>query len=132
MKKFFLLFTLALAMFGLNAQDLNEILDNHFEVIGQENVNKIKQITIYGTSVQMGTETPFTVVLKRPNKIRVDVKIQGMNIIQAYDGEKAWSVMPFNGSNDPVEVFGAQLDGMRVQSDMDGALYNWKEKRLRS
>ena len=47
------------------AQDLQEILDNYFETIGQENLLKIKSMHATGKAMQMGMEFPFQMINKR-------------------------------------------------------------------
>ena len=52
----------------VQGQDLSEILDQHFSVVGQEKLVKIKTFTIYGNIVQMGTEFSFVQKVKKPDK----------------------------------------------------------------
>jgi len=47
---------------------------------------------------------------------------------QAYDGETAWIINPFMGSDNAVEITGPEGDGLRESADMDGLLWNYKEK----
>ena len=110
------------------AQDLDEILDNHFETIGQKNLKNVKTIQATGKAVMMGMESPFKMISKRPNKIQVTVEFQGAKIIQAYDGETAWMINPMMGSADPIDVTGPEADGLIESGDMDGQLWKYKEK----
>jgi outer membrane lipoprotein-sorting protein len=110
------------------AQDLDKILDNHFETIGQKELLDVKTIQATGKAVMMGMESPFQMAAKRPNKVRITIEFQGAQIIQAYDGETAWMINPMMGSADPMDVTGPEADGMIESSDMDGQLWNYKEK----
>jgi outer membrane lipoprotein-sorting protein len=121
-------FIFAFTIFGLQAQDLQEVLDSYFETIGQEKLIEHTSMTAKGKSIQQGMETDFVVYQKRPDSFRLEVDIQGAQMIQAFDGEKGWMVAPWTGSLDPVEISGWQLDAMARQSDFDGMLYNYKEK----
>jgi outer membrane lipoprotein-sorting protein len=67
-------------------------------------------------------------VSKRPNKILVTVEFQGAKIIQAYDGETAWMINPMMGSAEPMDVTGPEADGLIESGDLDGQLWNYKEK----
>ena len=81
-----------------SAQDLDKILDKHFETIGQKKLLKVKTMQATGKAVMMGMDSPFKMISKRPNKIQVTVEFQGAKIIQAYDGETAWMINPLMGS----------------------------------
>jgi outer membrane lipoprotein-sorting protein len=119
---------LAISTWGLQAQDLQEVLDNYFETIGQKNYLKHETMMAKGKSIQQGMETDFTIYQKRPDKFRLEVDIQGATMLQAFDGEKGWYTAPWTGSTDPVELAGFQLESMKRQADFDGMLYNYEEK----
>ncbi|MCD4698479.1 MAG: hypothetical protein K8S16_19810 [Bacteroidales bacterium] len=123
-----LLFILMASVFGMQAQDLNEILDTYFETIGQEEAMKHNSTLSTGKSVMQGMELPFTIMFKRPDKMRLEIDIQGAKIIQAYNGETGWYVNPMAGTTDAIEMSGIQLQEMERQADFDGMLYNYKEK----
>jgi outer membrane lipoprotein-sorting protein len=123
--------TLVMAVFAFatsTAQDLQELLDNYFETIGQENLDKVKSIHATGKVLQMGMELPFEMIIKRPNKMKMIIEVQGSQVIQAYDGKTAWAINPMSGSSEPVDVTGPQADALIENADMDGQLWNWKEK----
>jgi outer membrane lipoprotein-sorting protein len=115
-------------LLSLSAQDLQEILDNHFETIGQKNLLKVKTLTATGKASQMGMEFPFTMMNKRPDKLKIIIDIQGSQIIQACDGENVWAINPMSGSSEPIDVTGPDADGLKESADMDGQLWKWKEK----
>lgn len=130
MKKLFsVLFALSI-VFSLNlqAQDLEEILENHFDVVGQDKLLKINTIKTIGNVVQGGMELPFTMYMSRPMKFRMEISIQGQQIIQAFDGESGWLINPMAGTLDPQDMGPDELKQMKEQADMDGELYNYKEK----
>lgn len=123
--------TIALAFSAIaftTAQDVDDILKNHFKTIGQENLLDVKSMEASGTALQMGMEFPFTMMNKRPDKLRLSFEVQGSEFIQAYDGESAWAVNPMSGSSDPVDVTGPDADGLKESADMDGQLWNYKDK----
>jgi outer membrane lipoprotein-sorting protein len=65
---------------------------------------------------------------KRPNLVRQEIEIAGQKIVNAFDGTTAWSVNPFAGPGQPVAISGAQADEIKMQSDFDSPLVNYKEK----
>lgn len=131
MKKLILL-ALGLILAGsvLYGQGLDEVLQQYFETIGQDKLSTVQSMTMTGKSVQMGMETPFTTITKRPDKFRLEVDIQGQKMIQAFDGEKGWLIAPWTGTSDPQEIPAEQVKFMKWQAEIDGFLYNYREKGL--
>jgi outer membrane lipoprotein-sorting protein len=117
----------AFMVIPLAGQDLDEILENHFETIGQEKLNDIETMVIEGKMMQMNMEFPFKQVIKRPNMFKLEAEVQGQSFVQAYDGENGWMIAPWMGPN-PVDLTGEQLEQALEQADIDGDLYNYKEK----
>lgn len=130
MKKVFSLFFILLFAISLNlqAQDLDEILENYYEVTGIEKVSEIETMVSSGKVVQMGMEFPMKLYQKRPGKVRMEAEIQGTKMVQAFDGETGWSVLPWTGSTEPQDMSEDQLKAMKQMGDMEGDLYNWKDK----
>jgi len=125
---FFLLVSFCL-IFKVNyAQTLDEILAEHFNVTGQENLLKSNTFTTKGKIIQGGLEIPFTSFHKRPMYFRSEAVFQGMQIVSAFDGSSGWSINPFTGATDPQPMTQEQLDRMTIQADFDGMLYNYEEK----
>jgi outer membrane lipoprotein-sorting protein len=117
-----------LAIATSTAQNVQELLDTYFETIGQENLLKVKSIHATGKALQMGMEFPFEMINKRPDRLKMVFEVQGSQIIQAYDGETVWTINPMGGSSEPVDVTGPQAESLIESADMDGQLWNWKEK----
>ena len=111
------------------SQTLDEILESHFEVIGQEKLNKIDTRIMKAKMVMaaMGIELPMTMISKRPNKFYMEYEMQGQKIVTAFDGEDGWMINPMVGP-DPQDLAGDQLTESMEQADIDGDLYNWEEK----
>lgn len=128
-----ILSTLILLLTGLftlsSAQTVDEILEKHFKAIGQEKISAVKTYLIKAKVNQMGMELPMEMKMKRPNKFRLEVDIQGQKMIQAFDGEKGWMIMPMMGP-DVQDLSGEQLKQAMEQTNLDGELYNYKDKGL--
>jgi hypothetical protein len=111
------------------AEDLQQILDSHFEAIGGlEKIRSIESARVVGKMQMQGMEAPLTVVMKRPGKARVEFSIQGMTGVQATDGTTYWQVMPFLGKTEAEPMSGEEANDLKEQADMDGPLVDWKEK----
>lgn len=131
MKKIYLLLVSAMLFLAvannLQAQNLQEVLDKHFEAVGQEELLEKETYTIQASIEQMGMEIPMTMKLKRPDKFRMEMEIQGQKMVQAYNGEKGWMIAPWM-SSEPQDLSGAELSQAMDQANFDGELYNYKEK----
>lgn len=109
------------------AQNLDEVLDKHFKAVGQEKLLKEQTFSVKATIQQMGMELPMVMKMKRPGKFRVEMEMQGQKMIQAYDGEKGWMIAPWM-SSEPQDLSGPELDQAMDQANIDGELYNYKDK----
>jgi outer membrane lipoprotein-sorting protein len=128
-KSIFLSIVMAMAAITFtSAQDLDKILDNHFKAIGQKKLAKIETIKATGKAEAMGMEMGFTMNQKRPGKIKIIVNVQGAEMIQAFDGETAWTLNPMMGSTTPVVLTGLEADGLKESADMDGQLWKYEDK----
>ena len=120
---FFILFTGSLV-----AQDLEEILSNHFETIGQDKVLKVKTLIMRGKILQGGMELPIVLQMKRPSKVKMEASVQGQKIITSFDGENGWTINPMAGTLDPQDLGPDQVKEMKTMGDMDGDLYDYEAK----
>lgn len=111
-----------------SAQDLDKILKEHFKAIGQKNLEKITSMQATGSGIAMGMEMPFTMNMKRPDKLKIIVEVQGTQMIQAVDGETVWTVNPMMGSSAPMKLSGAEAAGLIENADMDGQLWDYEKK----
>jgi outer membrane lipoprotein-sorting protein len=128
MKNLYTLTAIMLVAVSIRAQGLDEILERYFSALGQDKLNQVNTMITHGTSVNYGLENKFILTQKRPDKIRLEVEIQGMKYIQVYDGKSGWSINPFSGSSEPQDMSDIELKEIMERADMDGYLYNWKKK----
>lgn len=121
-----LLFTLASNIFS---QTIDEVVNSHIKALGGlDNINAIKSVRFTGKFSGGGFEVPIVYVIKRPQKVRMDITFQGNSQIQAYDGTMGWSVNPFSGKKDPEKMPKEREKEMKEQSDIEGPLVNYKDK----
>lgn len=109
---------------------LDEVLADHYEALGGTDAWKaVESVRFEGTMMMgPGMEAPFTMTMKRPNRIRLEFSFQGMTGIQASDGETAWMVMPFMGKTEPEEMPAEMAEQFEEQADIEGPLFDWSEK----
>lgn len=112
----------------LTAQSLDDVLKDHFSATGQDNLLKTNSQKVTGKMVQSGLEIPFVQMTKRPGKVRIEATLQNLTLIQTFNGTEGWTINPFAGVTDPQPMSGDEVKSMKYNSDMDGMLWNWKEK----
>ena len=128
-KKIILSIIMALAVISVSsAQNVDQILNKHFEAVGQQNLLKIHSIKSTGKAESMGMEMNFSMYIKRPAKVKILLQAEGAKIIRAFDGDTVWQINPMIGFSDPVDMTGSEADALKENADMDGQLWQYKEK----
>ena len=108
---------------------VDEIIAKNIETRGGMDALKAVESARMSASISVqGMDLPVSMVFRRPNKLRVEVEMQGMKVVQAYDGETGWIIMPMMGSTEPSKMSGAQLKQIEEQSDFDGPLVDYEKK----
>src|SRR5437899_5842717 len=64
---------------------------------GREKFAALRTLKFTGRVTNLGIESPFTMQMKKPDRVRTDMTINTVPMIQAYDGKTAWIVMPLLG-----------------------------------
>ncbi len=80
--------------------------------------------------VQQGgqIELAYLQIKKRPDEVLTEASLQGMTQIQAYDGKEGWKVSPFFGRKDPERMSADDVKALVEDTEIDGALVDWKAK----
>lgn len=123
-----LVFLVTIAAIPATAQNLDDVLKEHFDAIGQKQLKKIETLTATGKLNQGGLEIPFVQISARPNNIRIEGTFQGLTFIQTYNGTEGWMLNPFTGATEAQPMTADELKGLKIQADMDGMLWDWKDK----
>ncbi len=111
----------------VQAQSLNEVLNNHFKAVGQDKLVNVQSISVKAKVSQMGMEMPMEMKIKKPNMFLVTISMQGQQMIQAFDGQKGWMIAPWM-SAEPQELSGQQLQQAMEQANLEGELYYYDKK----
>jgi outer membrane lipoprotein-sorting protein len=122
--------SLALAASGAAfAMDLDELVAKAVEAQGGAAALKaLNSQKATGKFMTQGMEIAYTMVYARPNQLRIDASLAGMNIVQCFDGAAGWSINPMSGSQDPQPMGDTEVKAFRLQADMDGPYVNWAAK----
>lgn len=89
---------------------LEQILERHRAARLPPGSAAVQTVKATGKVVFQGFELPMRMQFQRPSSFRVDIDLQGLEMIQAYDGEVAWQVSPMQGITEP-EALPAEATG---------------------
>jgi hypothetical protein len=73
-------------------------------------------------------EFAYAQTKKRPSALRTEFTLQGMTMVQAYDGTQGWKISPFGGRKDPEKMSADDAKELIEDADIDGPLVDWKAK----
>lgn len=106
---------------GDNVQRAEKMINMTKEAAGKaSNAEVVAANAAPATNKQI--QLPFTLDLKRPNLMRLEVQFDGKTAVQVFDGEHGWKYRPFLNRKD-VEPFTAdEAAGEAARGDLDGPL----------
>lgn len=114
---------------AISAQTVDDIIAKNIQAQGGlAKMKAIQSIRMTGDFEAGGMQAGFTQVFKRPMKFKLEVSIQGLTLIQAYDGQVGWQVVPFTGKKDPELMTADDLKNVKEEADFDGPLVDYKQK----
>lgn len=73
-------------------------------------------------------QLPFLMELKRPRKMRLEVKFKGQTAVQVYDGTNGWKLRPYLNRPDFEPFSEQELKIASYQGDLDGPLVDYAAK----
>ena len=107
----------------------DELIANFQEARGGADAWKaVKTVQMSGNMSMGPMQAPFRLQFKRDNRVRMEFDMQGMTIIQAFDGSQGWAVMPMLGKTDPEPMSESELKDVKDMADFDGALVDYQKK----
>jgi outer membrane lipoprotein-sorting protein len=118
-----------LAAASVSAETADDVIARHIAARGgMDKIKAIQSVDMKVKANQQGLEFPGRLEWKRPDKLRIEMTIQGKTMVQAYDGKTAWAIMPFLGSPDPQAMSVDDAKDVIEQADMDGPIVDYKAK----
>ena len=97
---------------------------------GAEALRALQSLRLSGKLLvnQGQMELGYSQTKKRPGSVRTELSLQGMTVVQAYDGSQAWQISPFQGRKDPEKMSADDAKPLIEGAEIDGPLVDWKEK----
>jgi hypothetical protein len=71
-------------------------------------------------------ELSYTQIKKRPGKTRTNAVLQGMTLVQSYDGTSGWKIYPLQGRKDPEKMSADESKSLIEDTEIGGPLEDWK------
>ncbi len=121
MKKTILSFSfLFLLAIGLKAQTVDEIVAKHIDARGgADKLRSVKSVSMENTLGASGMEFENKMTVLVGKAMKSESKIMGNDMVQAYDGETAWAIMPamMGGTGDPQAMPAEMTKSVSSQTD---------------
>jgi hypothetical protein len=123
----FVLLCLSLPGWAQTAEEL--VAKNIAAKGGEEKIKAIKSLRREGRYQEAdGFTAQVAEEAKAPNQVRNALLLQGMSLIQAYDGNVGWQINPFQGRRDPEMMGEDDLRDISEDADFYGPLVDAREK----
>jgi hypothetical protein len=131
MKKIIFYFSILLVFFlstNLYSQNIETIIEKYTEAVGgRANWDGVKSMKFTGYTTVMGMDIPYTQYVKRPGFWLIEIQVQGMKIVQAYDGTSGWMINPMAGKKKAEKTDEETSKLYRANALVGGKLLNIKE-----
>src|SRR4030095_781138 len=110
------------------SQSADDVIDGYVKAIGgADKINSVKTMKATGKFIQGNFEAPVVQTISRPDKVRLDMTMQGMTMEQGYDGSTGWTLNPFQGTKKPEKMTSEDAKDMKEQAEFEGSFVNYKK-----
>jgi hypothetical protein len=101
------------------AQTVDDVVRRYLEARGGlAKLRAVQSLRLTGTMELPGVSAPFTLELKRPDKMRTEFTVEGRTSVRAWDGRVAWEQLPLPGER-PRLMAPEEAAEARAQADVD-------------
>lgn len=98
---------------------------------GAERLNAIQSLRLSGKLLVNGDtlQLGYVTLVQRPDSIRFEGTLQGLTLVQAYDGTQGWKINPFQGRKDAEKMSADDAKELAENAaDFAGDLVDYKAK----
>lgn len=121
---------------ALTAQELkpltvDELVARNIEAKGGiDALHAVRSLRLKGKMLVNQGQIEFSYVQtkQRPGQVREELMLQGMTMVQAYDGTEGWKISPFNGRKDPEKMSADDAKSLIEDAEIAGPLVDWEAK----
>jgi photosystem II stability/assembly factor-like uncharacterized protein len=116
-----------------HALTVDEIVARHIAALGgADKIAALHSLRTSGKAVfgsgDYKVEAEWASLAEQPGRIRVEITIQGLTGVEAYDGKEAWSVEPWEGRREPKRTPADVAKALAHRADIPDPLVGWREK----
>jgi len=114
---------------GSRAQTLDEVVARWVQARG--GMDKLKSVQTQRITLKLHGgmfEATIVQINKRPDKMRQEFVLQGMAMVQSYDGKTGWQLNPFEGRREAELLSEDDMKGLVEEADIDGPLVDYAQK----
>ncbi len=113
---------------GTSAQTVDEVIARSIAARGGlASIRAVQSVRMTGSMSTGPMDMPMVVEQKRPGRFRVEMTFQGSPVVQAFDGQQAWTIGPMSGGR-PQALPAEAARQMAQQADLEGPLVDYKAK----
>ncbi len=115
---------------SIKAQSADEVIEKYVTALGgKEKLLTLKSVKKVGSLNVQGTDVSVILTAVQGVGSRNDISVPGMGDgFQVVNTTKGWDFMPFMGQASPEEVSVDKLKSSQSLFDIQGSLFNYKEK----
>lgn len=115
------------------AMTAEELIDKNLEAKGgRDTIESVESARLQGTMTMQGPNgdmsAPFVMEWEAPEKARFELTLQGMTMIQAFDGESGWMINPFMGKAAAEKMSEEDAEMFKETADFHGPLFDYEAK----
>ncbi len=127
--KAILLTATAFVSLAVSAQTADDVINKHIAKMGgAAKLEALKTVKMEGNLTTQGIDVALSFTKKHLVGMRVDMEIMGTSNYQIITPTKGWAFMPVMQQTEPQEMEAEQLKSAQGQLDIQGSLYNYKQK----
>ena len=120
---------LCFAAVTVSAQTADEIVAKNITAMGgADKLSSLKSVKMEGTMSVQGMDIPITMTKVHQKGMRMDLEIMGTSNYQLANDTKGWVFMPIQQMDAPQEMPAEQYNSIKSQLDVQGSLFNYKQK----
>jgi hypothetical protein len=109
----------------------DEICKKNIEKMGGESLlNTLSNVKFEQQILMNNQEFPQKMNVINNKAIKIETIIPGNSIIVALKDSTGWQVNPYSGSNSPKSLSKDEVRMYKMQTDLLGALFNYKQKNI--